>query len=62
MLLTTKGACNYLNCSESTLYRMARRGEIQAIKMGSRWKFREETLRRWAREQERKQRMPETGS
>jgi excisionase family DNA binding protein len=36
-LISLKEAASYLSIHPSTLYRMLKRGEIQAIKVGSEW-------------------------
>ena len=62
MLLTVKDACSWVRVERHTLYQMIRSGELPAIRLGGRWRVREETLKRWARDQERIQRMPHAGA
>lgn len=42
----------YLGIHPSTLYRMLKRGEISAYKIGSDWKFNLEAIERWRLEHE----------
>ena len=62
MLLTVKDACAFVQADRHTVYRMIRSGELPAIRFGGRWRVREESLKRWAREQEHKHRLPQTGA
>ena len=46
-LLTVKQVSKYLQLDEYTIYRMAKKGEIPAFKIGKRWRFAEEDLKEW---------------
>ncbi len=43
-LLTTKQAAKYLQVVPITIYRMIDRGDLKAIKVGTRWRVRWEDL------------------
>ena len=36
---TVTQTADQLRCSENTIYRMARRGDIDAVKVGRQWRF-----------------------
>jgi excisionase family DNA binding protein len=42
-----KQVSHYLGIHQSTLYRMLRRGEITAYKIGADWRFNIEDVERW---------------
>ena len=46
-LIDASAAAALLNCSSKTVKRMAARGEIPALKIGNRWKFRASELDEW---------------
>ena len=46
-VLTMPEACECLHASRSTIYRMLRRREIPAFRVGSDWRFNIEDLERW---------------
>ena len=57
-MMTVREVAGYLRVHEMTIYRMARRGEIPAYKLGSRWRFNRHRIEewspvRWGREQNR---------
>lgn len=54
-LLTAQEAKKYLRIKEiKTLYKYARTGKIPGFKMGKEWRFSVESLDKWVKEQERK--------
>ena len=49
MLITIEEAAQYLRFHPSTVYRLARRREIPAIKVGKQWRLDREALEDWLR-------------
>jgi excisionase family DNA binding protein len=43
-LLTTKEVARYLHVVQLTVYRMIDRGDLPAVKVGSRWRIRRQDL------------------
>jgi len=54
-VLTMSEAAELLKCSEKTLTKLAKSGEIPCFKLGMRWKFRRDDLDSWMREQVERQ-------
>jgi len=50
-LLTAREAAKYLKTHRQTLIKRAKNGEVPAIKMAGRWRFRKEEMDRWLDEQ-----------
>jgi len=50
-LLTLQQVSEKLQISENTLYKLARKGEIPAIKIGNQWRFKAQDIERWLEEQ-----------
>ena len=46
-LLTVEEVAEYLQLDKHTIYRMARRGEIPAIKIAGKWRFKKEKIDEW---------------
>ena len=53
-LLTLRQVSEKLQISENTLYKLARKGEIPAIKIGNQWRFKAQDIERWLEEQKTK--------
>ncbi|MDY6917516.1 MAG: helix-turn-helix domain-containing protein [Chloroflexota bacterium] len=51
-LMNTGEVAKYLRVSRSLIYRMAREGQIPALKVGRKWLFRKETIEQWLSERE----------
>ena len=51
-ILTLSEAAQYLRVASVTLYRMARRGEVPAVKFGRGWRFHHDCLSGWMKEKE----------
>jgi excisionase family DNA binding protein len=49
-VLTLEQAARLLRLHPSTVYRMVKRGEIPAVKIGRVWRFSTETLQDWLRD------------
>ncbi len=47
ILLTIEEAAKYLRLHPATVYRLARRQELPAGKVGKQWRLDRETLQRW---------------
>ena len=41
---TVTQTADQLRCSENTIYRMARRGDIEAFKVGRQWRFSQDAI------------------
>jgi excisionase family DNA binding protein len=46
-VLTVKEAADYLHVHQSTIYRMLKRSQLQAFRVGSDWRLNVETIDRW---------------
>ena len=46
-VLTVKELANYLSVHQSTIYRMLKRSQLPAFRMGSDWRFNVETIDIW---------------
>jgi len=46
-ILTVPEVCNYLRISQVTVYRLLRRKDIPAFRIGKKWRFNLEDLERW---------------
>ena len=46
-LLTIKEVSAVLRIHPTTLYRLAKQGEIPAFRIGSDWRFRKDAIERW---------------
>ena len=49
-ILTLEETAKYLKIGKSTLYKMAREGEIPAMKIANQWRFRKEDIDKWLKE------------
>lgn len=52
--MTIKEVAEYLQLEEHTVYKMARKGEIPAFKLGKNWRVRKDLLDKWIEEQIKK--------
>jgi excisionase family DNA binding protein len=50
--MTPEDVAAVLQIDRETVYRMARRGELPAFKVSSRWRFLPSALQRWMEEQD----------
>jgi excisionase family DNA binding protein len=50
--MTPEDVAAVLRIDRETVYRMARRGELPAFKVSSRWRFLPSALQRWMEEQD----------
>ena len=54
-ILTAKEVSEYLPISETTLYRLSRRGEISKFQGGVEYRFRRDEIEKWMDEKQRPQ-------
>jgi len=47
-ILTVRDLSNYLHCHQSTIYRLANRGEIPGFRLGGGWRFKIDEINRWS--------------
>ena len=47
-IMTLEETAKYLKIGKSTLYKMARKGKIPAVKIANQWRFRKEDIDKWA--------------
>ncbi len=47
IILDVDGACNYLNASRSTIYKLAQTSGLPCQKVGRQWRFNRDELDRW---------------
>jgi excisionase family DNA binding protein len=50
-ILTVKELCDLLRSHPSTVYNLARRGQIPGFRVGTDWRFRKDAIERWMTEQ-----------
>jgi excisionase family DNA binding protein len=50
-VMTVKEVAEYLRVHASTLYKLVKRGELPAFRIGSDWRFNSEAIDRWLIEQ-----------
>lgn len=48
-LLTLQEVASYLRVHASTIYRLTKKGQIPAIKIGSDWRFSTDSIDQWLR-------------
>jgi excisionase family DNA binding protein len=51
-VLTVKEIASYLRCSRITIYKLLKRREIPAFKIGGDWRFNLEDIERWTKVRE----------
>jgi excisionase family DNA binding protein len=49
-VMTVQEVAEYLRLNEMTIYRLARTGEIPALKIGRNWRFKKELIDEWFRQ------------
>lgn len=47
-IVTVRDLAGYLHCHQSTIYRLAKRGEIPAFRLGGSWRFKIDDINRWS--------------
>jgi excisionase family DNA binding protein len=53
-IMTLEEAAEFLRVHPSTIYRLLKTHSIPAFKMGSDWRFNQESIQRWVKERESK--------
>ena len=48
-ILTVKDIASYMHCHQSTIYRLAKHGEIPVFRLGGEWCFKISDIDRWAK-------------
>ncbi|MFH1846260.1 MAG: helix-turn-helix domain-containing protein [Candidatus Omnitrophota bacterium] len=51
-IMTVKELAEYLKLKEVTIYKHAQDGKVPAFKVGSKWRFKRDTIDRWIEKQE----------
>lgn len=51
-VMTVKELADYLKMKEVTIYKHAQKGKIPCFKVGSKWRFKKETIDKWIEKQE----------
>jgi excisionase family DNA binding protein len=51
-ILTLEDVARFLHVHPSTVYRLVKRRSIPAFKVGSDWRFNQESIERWIKERE----------
>ena len=51
-MMTVEEVAEYLKMKNATIYKHAQEGRIPAFKVGSKWRFKKETIDRWIEDQE----------
>ncbi len=46
-IMTVKQIAQYLQMDEHTIYRLARSGQIPAIKISGQWRFKKDVIDKW---------------
>jgi len=49
-IMTVKQVAEYLQMDEHTIYKLARSGQIPAIKIAGQWRFKREVIDKWINE------------
>ena len=50
-LMTTREVLRYLRVTPRTVYRLIREGDLPAVRMGGRWRFRRTDIEAWLERQ-----------
>ena len=54
VVMTVEEVADYLKMKVVTIYKHAQGGKIPAFKVGSKWRFKKETIDKWIEKQETK--------
>jgi excisionase family DNA binding protein len=52
VILTLEDVAEFLHVHPSTIYRLLKRRQIPAFKVGSDWRFNQDSIERWVKDQE----------
>jgi excisionase family DNA binding protein len=50
-VMTVPQLAEYLQCNKSTIYRLIKKGEIPAFKVGADWRFKRDVIEQWLERQ-----------
>lgn len=50
---TVTQTADHLRCSENTIYRMARRGDLDGVKVGRQWRFSHDAIEKMDQKQKK---------
>jgi excisionase family DNA binding protein len=53
-VMTVPELAEYLQCNKSTIYRLIKKGQIPAFKVGADWRFKREVIEEWLEQQHRR--------
>ena len=53
-MMTVEELAKYLKMKVVTIYKHAQEGKIPAFKVGSKWRFKKETIDEWIKQQEKR--------
>ncbi len=53
-IMTVTQLAEYLQCNKSTIYRLIKKGQIPAFKIGADWRFKRDLIEEWMRQQHQK--------
>jgi len=56
-IMTVQEVADFLHVHSQTIYKLLRKGELPAFRVGSDWRFARENVDRWCREQVEKQQL-----
>jgi excisionase family DNA binding protein len=60
-VMTLNEVAEYLDCSKGTIYRLLKRGEFPAFRLGSDFRFRRENIDKWIAQLQEQQKVPQPG-
>jgi len=52
-VMSVKDLAQYLKVTRATIYKLVRRGELPAFRLGGEWRFNLESVEKWHRTQEK---------
>lgn len=52
MVMTVSELADYLKMNDVTIYKHAQRGKLPGFKVGSKWRFKKDTIDKWIEQQE----------
>lgn len=50
-VMTVPELAEYLQCNKSTIYRLIKKGQIPAFRVGSDWRFKRDVIEQWLEQQ-----------
>ena len=58
-VMTIGELADYLRCNKSTIYRLIKKEQLPAFRIGSDWRFKRELIEKWMEEQKTRFSLPE---